>query len=104
MRRVDGPITFQKGNKVLIPVAKKAKLTFLEPPVISNHQEDDNSSLVSKCEESDEELTGIEDTTADNSLSTDQSATSSSFLTMSNPGDLPIIKETNDLLRDRREF
>ena len=52
----------------------------------------------------DEELTGIEDTTADNSLSTDQSATSSSFQTLSNPGQLPIINETNELLRDRREL
>ena len=104
IKQISDRITFQRDNKGLIPVSKKPKQTFPEPPVINKHEEEDNSSLVSSYEESDEELTGIEDTTADSSLATDQSATSSSFQTISNPGDLPIINETNDLLRGRREF
>ena len=99
-------ITFQKDNKILIPVAKRAKLSSPTVPCPIDTS-NDNNALESSYEESDVELTGIEDTPADHSTSTEgnqQSTSSSSFQTMSNPGELPIIDGTNDLLRGRREL
>ncbi len=101
-----GDRTLQKDNKILIPVAKRAMLTSPTPLCPLDNPNDDNA-LENSYEESDEELTGLEDTPADYSTSTEgteQSKSSSFFHTMSNPDGLPIIDETNDVLRERREL